>query len=55
MSLGVRELLWVDHLWWGRLSIVTYYLVQSPQWVFGILVLQMRNLVCTPEKFKEVV
>jgi len=38
----------------SELGVGTHLLVLSPQWALGILVLQMRNLIRTQEKFEEV-
>lgn len=38
----------------SELSVGTHYLIQSPGQAFGIPVLEMRNLMGTHEKFKEV-
>lgn len=47
---------WADHLWCAgsELSVGTHYLIQSPRQAFGILVFEMKNLIWTHEKFKEV-
>lgn len=38
----------------SELNVGTCYLIQSLQVAFGILALQMRNLICTHKKSKEV-
>lgn len=38
----------------SELSVGTHLLVLAPQWALGILVLQMKNLICSQEKFEEV-